>query len=443
MLKYIKFLLLLLLVGQLPQYALAQQEIGLHFMQGVWQSSKTNPALLTKQGFTIALPGFQNTLLFSGPTYGDIISQGDTSLVLDIDNLIANLDERNILREHLEIETLGAIFGIGPVKIGLHHSIKFGAFLNYPKTLPQLIWKGNAQFIGERIDLGHNLQIHSYNEFALAAAIDLKKLQLGARIKLLTGLGDISTEQGDVELYTDDEFYQLTLTSQYRLNTSALLNYQSYNDFDFNFDFGQIDFNRLITENFGVGLDLGAQLELDRVSVALSILDIGQINWTENVNNYSAAGSFAYDGLDLAAALTGDSVSFEQALDTISQIFDFGAATNEYSTALPTKIYLSGQFKVGEAWNLGALIFTEFYRDQVFSTFALSGRWTLKKWISLGMTYGIVQDTYTNIGLNAQFNLGPVQIYGVTDNVLAAFDPSSSRYFNLRAGLNLTFGRNE
>ncbi|MCB0641355.1 MAG: hypothetical protein KDC44_06930 [Phaeodactylibacter sp.] len=443
MLKYSKWFLLLALIGYLPFQATAQQEIGLHFMQGVWQSSKTNPALLTKQGWTIALPGFQNTLFFSGPTYGDVIQAGDTSNVLNVDNLIANLDEQNILREQLEIETIGAVFGIGPVRFGLHHSIKFGAYLHYPKTLPQLIWKGNAQFIGQEIDLGHNLQITSYNEFALAAAFDLKALQLGARVKLLTGIGDISTEKGAASFYTDDEFYQLSFSADYRLNTSALLNYEAYNDFDVDYNFGQVDFNRLVTKNFGVGFDLGAQLNLDKLSLAASVVDVGQITWTENVNNYSANGTFEYDGLDLAAALTGDSISFEQALDTIQQIFDFREEHMEYTTALPTKVYLSGQFKLTDSWTLGALLFGEFYRDEFFSTFALSGRWNLKKWIALGMTYGVVQNTYTNIGLNAQFNLGPVQLYGVTDNIIAAFHPDGSRYFNLRAGLNLTFGRKE
>lgn len=424
--------------------AWAQQEVGLHFMPELWQASKTNPAFLANQGsLTIALPGIHNTLFFTGPTYGEVVVEQNGETVLNVDNLIAALEDRNLLRENLEIETLGAYFRMGSVVLGLQHSVKFNAFLNYPKTLPELIWNGNAQYIGETIDLNHNLEINSYNEFALSGALSFNQLNLGARVKLLTGIGDVSTERNDASLFTDDEFYQLTFSADYLLNTSSILDYQSYNDFNAEFNFGRLEGNQLFTSNFGYGLDLGAQLQLERLSLAASVLDIGQINWTENVTNYSAVGDFTYDGLDIAAALTGDSVSLDQALDTIAQIFDFRADSTSYTTTLPTKVYLSGSFDLTDKWTIGALVFSEFYRGELFNTFALSARGEVLNWLSVGVTYAVVQNTYANIGLNTAFKLGPMQLFAATDNVIAAFDPENSRYFNFRAGLNVALNQRE
>jgi len=419
----------------------AQTEWGLASQPRLWQANRINPAFWPEQKVFISLPGIQNTLYFTGPTYGDIIREENGQNVLDVDALIASLEPSNLVREHLEIGTLG--FGLRLGKnwgVSFQHTAHFNAWLSYPRALPQLVWQGNAPFIGETLFLDHDLQLYAYNEYAVGAFFESGALQLGGRVKYLAGIGDVSTSRGRASLYTDTAFYQLQFQADYELNTSSYFNYESYNDLALDFDFGQIKTSRLFTANPGLAFDLGIRLNMDRWYLSLSAIDLGgAINWREDVRNYRASGEYRFDGLDISQALTGDSVNFEGALDTLRALFSFPPTSNDYRTELPAKVYIGGGVKLGEKWQAGGLLFSEWYRGEIFAGMSVNANYSPIKWLSLGGSYAIFRKNFANIGLSAAARLGPVQIYALADNAAALFRPASSRYFHGRAGLNLVF----
>lgn len=420
---------------------LAQSEWGLFSQTDLWEANRVNPAFWpSEKKLILSLPGLQNTLYFTGPTYGDVIRKENGQQVFDVDALINKLKDQNLVREHLEFSTLGLGLRLGgSFGLSFQHLVHFNAYLAYPKTLPQLVWKGNGPFIGQTVLLDHDLQLYAYNEFALGAFFEKNALQAGGRIKLLTGIGDVSTERGRAALYTDTAFYQLQFLADYQLNTSAYFDYQSYNDLQLNFDFGQFRLDRLFTGNTGVAFDLGVRLKQEKWWLAASALDLGSIRWRKDVRNYRAEGEYIFDGLDISQALTGDSVNFESALDTLKQLFSFPPTYESYSTSLPTKVYLSGGIDLGKRWMVGGALFTEWYRNKSFSGFSINANYQLAKWMNLGGSYAVFRNTFANVGLSGVVKLGPVQFYALADNVTAVFRPADSRYFHLRTGLNLVF----
>lgn len=420
--------------------AFGQSEPTLHFMTNWWQANQTNPAFWPDEQINIGLPALSNTLFFTGATYGDALVEQNGETVLDVDQLISQLEDRNLVRENLRLETISAGFRLGKFHLGISHAVRFHAFLDYPKTLPQLIWQGNAQFIGQEIDLGHDFQIGSFNEFGVTGAYTLGPLTAGARVKWLTGLGDLSTEKGQASLYTAPEIYQLSFETDYLLHTSSVLDYNSYTDFEFDANFGQLDLSRLITRNSGWAFDFGVNIELEKLRLSASVVDLGSIRWTENVTNYSSQASVNYDGLDISLALTGDSVSLQEALDTLEQILVFDSTQNNYSTALPAKVYLSGGYEITPSLTVGAGLFGEWYREQFFPAGALNVQWRVLRWLQIGATYTVYRNTFFNFGVSGAVRLGPVQVFLLTDNLPAAFNPAGSRFFSARAGLNLAFG---
>ena len=64
----------------------------------------------------------------------------------------------------------------------------------------------------------------------------------------------------------------------------------------------------------------------------------------------------------------------------------------------------------------------------------------MTKWIGISGSYTIINQSFANVGLGLNLNPGPVQFYLVSDNVLGAFKPQDSRYFQVRFGINLIFG---
>ncbi len=437
-LKSIKTFCLLIISSVL----FAQQEVGLHFMDNLWQSTYTNPANVPESNLLISLPSLRNNLMITGATYNDIIFQevnGRTQI--DIDRVIDNLEDQNLIRDDLAFETIGAAFKLGGITLNVSHAFKYLAYLDYPKTMPQLIWQGNAQFIGEHASLSNDLQLTGYNEFAVGAAIKIKNLTLGARAKYLGGISNLSTDedQQDASLFTDPDIYQLTLDANYRLNSAGSFEYNDYSDFNLNFDFGQASTGVLFTSNAGFALDLGARLEVGKFEFAASVIDLGgTINWDEDIRNYETKGSFEYDGLDFSEALTGSSVDFQDALDTLEQIFEVTETNVNYSTKIPSKIYLSASMELANL-RLGALFFTESYRGNTFPAFAVGANGKVLNILNVGATYTLLPefDSYANLGLNVSAKLGPAQVYGTTDNVVALFSPGKSHTFSARIGANL------
>ncbi|MCB0662748.1 MAG: hypothetical protein KDC24_08410 [Saprospiraceae bacterium] len=418
----------------------AQPQFQLSFAQNTLQAAYLNPAAIPEKKIIISLPNVYNHLQISGPSFGDLVTtNANGDKVLDVNAVLPNLEETNQLRNNLSIETLGLSFGAGPLRVHLHHAVKFGAFVKYPKTLPQLLWEGNAQFVGQTIDLGNDFEINGYHEFGLGVGFNIKNVTLAGRVKLLSGIGDASTDRNDISLFTSDDVYQLTLNSDYRVNSSAYLNYDGFGNTSADFNFGNVTFDKAFSKNTGTAFDFGAQVEIGKLKVGASILDIGQITWSEEVKNYTSNGTFSYDGLDLSGAVTGDSVDFSGALDTLEQIFEFEETQLDYTTKLPTKYYLTGSYELTETWRVGATFYAENYRGETTSGFSLGAQASFLKWLTVGANYSLYGDAYANIGIMTGLKFGPVQFLAMTDNVIALLSPNNANFGNARAGLNLVF----
>ena len=425
----------------------AQQEMGLHSMRDVWNINQTNPAFMQDYKFVVGLPSMRDNLYLTGPTYGDFFVEQDGKTLIDFNQAIAAMDEENVMRNDFQIQTLSFAFRANNLMLSLGHTARVFAFGKYNRALPQVIYQGNAQFIGQTVDLSNEFVINSFNEYALGAAYRFGKITFGAKAKYLSGFRSAATDKdrNSATLYTDSDIYQLTLTSDYRLNSSGTIDFNGFDEFDIDFELDKAG-NELFTENTGWAFDFGATVDLtEKLTIAASILDIGAIEWSENTRNYTSSGQFTYNGLDISEALIGSESDdeFGNALDTLEAIFRATETNESYTVNLPTKMYVSGRYEVTEKLAVGAAFFTEKYRDENFKALSVSGRYQVVKPLTIGASYTTLleEDKQFNLGLNATIQLGPVQIFGTTDNVISLINTDDAHYFSGRLGLNLMFGK--
>lgn len=439
-----KILLFLFVITSFTTTALAQEDLATHFMRHTWQASRTNPAFFPDYKFVAGLPGVYNTLLVTNVTYGDLIATNlEGQQVLNIDQAIDKLGADNVLRNNLDIETISLGFRLGKAALSLGHTLRFNAFMNYPKTMPQLIWQGNAQFIGQEVDFGPDVDLYGYQEFALGLAVDITpNFTVGGRAKLLAGVGSISSERTGLRLRTDSDIYQLELNADYYVNSAGSLKYDGFDELTVAFDYGRFDAEKLLTGNTGFAFDLGVRLRLgEKLELAASALDIGRINWEEDVTNYSLNGAFEYKGLDLAQNIFEDTVTAGSILDTLREIYQVESASIAYSTTLPARYYLSGMYRLNGKWSFGGLFYLENYREEVNTAIAVGSNMNVLPFLNVGATYAFRSERLDNLGLNATVQLGPAQIMAATDNIITAFRPEDSHSANLRLGLNVLLGR--
>ncbi|MBK9017652.1 MAG: hypothetical protein IPM82_28395 [Saprospiraceae bacterium] len=143
-------------------------------------------------------------------------------------------------------------------------------------------------------------------------------------------------------LYTDPDVYQITLNGDYILHSANTIDYQEFEDVNVDFDYAKLTAQKFLARTTAWLSDLGLSVELGKLDLAASVLDLGKITWDDNVTNYVATQTYQYDGLDFSGALTGDSVSFGDALDTLKSTFKVEETSGSYTPPrLPAKFTLA------------------------------------------------------------------------------------------------------
>jgi len=440
-----RLLPLLLLLG-CTSPLLAQLDLGTHFMRGTWQAYQSNPALLPQQRITIALPHFYGYGEVSGFTLDKVLEKDAAgTTVFNVDKAISLLKPQNYIRDRVDLGTLGVGFHVGDWYLSLGHTIRQSAYLKYPKELAQLAWKGNAQFVGQEIQIAPNIGIQAYQEISLGLGFQPSKhFTIGARIKLLNGVGNISSYHNNFRLSTSNDVYQLGVDADYGLNTAgAQLKYNGFRDINANLGIATFNWNSAWTNNTGFALDLGASLKLGQLELAASIQDLGQINWKQDVTNLAIKGKYSFGGLDIFPQVWQDSVKFSSLLDTLESRFKVMETKQVYATVLPTYSFFSANLHLSKKTSLGILAYGERIAGEWFPACALSGQTELFKGFTLGAVYVARNKRFNNFGVNTSLKIGPLQVFAATDNLLTLLKGSSSNTINGRIGLNLVFGKME
>jgi hypothetical protein len=443
--KSIKILVSIVL-GLMVYAGKAQQELSTHFMRGLWQANFTNPALLPEAKLTIALPNVFNDLYFSDITYNDIVkTNGAGETVVDLRGIADVLSDKNFLREVPMINTFGIGFRTERLFVSLSHAIRGNAFLKYPKELIEVVAEGNAQFIGQPIEIGPDFQVSTFHEISLGLGYRINPmLTVGGRIKVISGIADLSTDRNRnrLQLLTSDDVYQLQLTSNYLVNSSRFLNYDGFSDIDLDPDFGNGLGEGFFQGNISLGFDIGAQLRVGRLDVSLSILDIGQLSWEESVENYRYVDEYEYDGIDIENILLDNETGI-QIVDTLRNIFQGDVSFSSYTSPLGTRMYLSSTYLLNNTWRIGGVAYAENFRGEWFPAVGVNIQGRPNQFIEFGVLYSYRDRRFDNLGLNLGLKLGPVQFIAASDNLLSAIDIGNANSANFRVGVNLALGRVE
>ncbi|MEM6395385.1 MAG: DUF5723 family protein [Bacteroidota bacterium] len=433
------------LLGLLTTSLFAQQDLTSPLLRGTWQSTFANPALLHSLDgkITVGLPGIYNDLRSENISLGDILVEEGDRRIIDINRGIDGLETRNELRDQADFETIGFAYRADKWAFGFSHRIRYDGAVNYPKTLVQVIWEGNAQFIGETVDIRPDLRIGGYHELAFSAAYKLgDKLSIGGRVKLLSGINQLSSADGGrLRLRTDEVAFALELDQDYTLNSAGALRYEDIRDFDLETEFARFTTENLFSSNTGLAFDLGAQLDLGNIRIQAAAQDLGgTINWEDDVTNYRLTGVEDFTGLDILENLLNDTASLSGIVDSLADQFEPTETNNGFSTTVGSRYMLAGELDVNDQLTIGGLVYLlDGFTEDTETAAAVSAQFRLTDFVTVGGIYGYRAGEFTNLGLNATLALGPARLLLATDNVFTAFRPLNANQANVRIGLSLSF----
>lgn len=424
----------------------AQSELTMPFMDNVYQGSYANPAAIPQYKVSIGLPGMSSVyagFTNTGFSYRDMTekrSDSDTTY-LDFNKMIGGLKNKNYLYAGASVDLFSFRVKIRDYFVGISVSEQASLRFSYPKDLMGLVWNGTGDYIGKKADLrALGLDAVHYREYALHVAKQGRKWTFGGRAKYLTGLSNVHTQAKKLGLSVDGDMYDLTFASDATLNTSGVPI-----DSSGNFTGNGAGFARDYMMNFrnsGFALDAGVSYKFNsKWTFSFFFNNLGFIRWKDQVKNYNVKGGTAFSGFDAGRYYFNDSIqNFNNYIDTLGKSYNYQETSNKYTTSLMPHFYLSAKYKLGKNTEaIGSLYFEKYKKIRPALTLALSqkaGR-VLNVIVSYSMQYG----KFNNLGLGLMVKPGPLQIYAVSDNLVAALNPATAKSVNVRCGMNLVFGR--
>jgi|GEM_PF-342958 len=446
--------LLILCAAFTSSLAKAQTESTLYFMNSLPQVMDVNPAIMPRYKLSIGLPGissFGANYSNNGFTYNDMTSRDASGVIrADLGKLSGNLAQKNYITAAAHVDLLRIGFRATPKMYFMFNStVKGYNRTMIEKGLASLVVDGTAPLVGGFSNTAPQEEALSYLETGLTMAYQVNdKLTIGGRLKYLKGLANITTDHASVVVQVTDT-YQITAVGDATVHSSGIQNFS-------NSGYSLVDHTGDYLKNTGWGIDLGATYKfMEKLTLGVSLIDIGYINWQNNTYQYRldpAIANYTFSGLDLNQVLDGNKDYLGAQWNAVKEKFKMTETpSGSYSTMLPGKFYLSGNYEIKTNLTVGALFFSEKFRDRYSAGMTAALNKSFGKTLTTSISYTVSNRSYNNIGLGLSVNASPVQLYIVGDNLLRApialiADGNVNSYVNssqlitIRAGLNLVFG---
>ena len=425
----------------------AQPEYSLPFLKNLPQApNQVNPAIITDHKINFSFPGIYGGFLNSGFQWKDILTETADGYDLDLEPALANMKNTgNAMRASFSASAYSFTFRVKEnYQLSFFHNTTLDFQLAYPKALPALIWRGNGAFVGEDVEIAPNINIMGYTEYGFGLAVRANdKATFGGNLKYVNGFVGVNTQRASTVLTTGAEYYQLMFNNDIDIRTAGLVDIFDGDEDDLLVNSDPSYFINGGSAGFSVDLGMDYQVN-DKLNIQVAVQDFGYISWDQNVLSQTSKGEFTYEGEIIRPFADGsDGLDLEAVRDSLSDLFDFTSRPSSFLSNFPLKAYISGAYEIRPKLTIGASAHIEYHIDAKTSN-AVGAVHVQKQFgriLYLGGIAGFHSKSFAFLGANAVVELGPVQLFFITDNLITMIDPTLGRMTNFRTGLNLNFLR--
>ena len=429
-------------------HTLSAQSNTLYWMQGIPQSTFINPAIeplhTTFVGFPLA-SSIQLGMANSGFSLGDFIRKDqDGSLYYDALNMIDRMSNKNVLTFDFNFDYLSLGFRYrNNAYFTFYIRERLHSRLGYSRDFARLVIEGNDVFMQTQTAAvldGLGLNLMHFREYGFGYSRNLlPDLNVGARFKVLSGLGNVQSRLVDNSLFTSDNFYEIRFISDIRVRTSMpLLNL--LDDDDHSEDFHLANY-MLSMKNMGMAIDVGGVYTFDdQYEFAFNINDLGFIRWNSNNRNYSGKGEFEFTGISFDEFFSEDNNLLENLTDTINDLLDLQESEDVYTTMLSPRIFASAAYNLTTMHRFSLLSRSEIYHAKLYPSFTLAYNFQPIRSFGSTLSYSLIHGRFSSLGLGMHINIWPMQIYVVTDSFLWTMRPQTAQSVNVQLGVNIDLG---
>ncbi len=440
----------------------------LYLMHSIPQDNQLNPALMHPCRIYVSLPvisSVRQNIRNTGFGFHDVFysDTGDQSgdYYADLDKLDKKLRRMNYVLVNTDVDLLGFGFPFREwyITLGIsnHNSVQ-GSYPHDIVLLQDSYWDVNA---GTAVPVSlHNLEMNStaWNSIGLSASKEVRKgFRVGARLKYLNGMANVTTHKSTIDLNTTANPPTLQAEVNYKINSSLPLALSFgpdglLNNIGFEPALHNLASNYLFTGNHGLAIDAGLIYNIDEATqVSASFTDLGFIRWKKNINYFSVSETFVFNGTDLDQFISDPRQDdlVNALADSLRNAVHASYATNSYFTATPFNLYGGITHQLLPNLKAGAMTWLEINSKQVRPSFTLSLNFTPFKAFAATLSYTLMNNKFNQIGTGFAFGNRGAQFYIITDNIVVRYLkdaetsftwPYNARMLSLRFGMNLFFG---
>ncbi len=448
----------------------AQVTNTLFFMQGVPQSNRVNPAYQPDCKFYIGIPLLspaRTAVSTSSLAWEDIIyhnpMQADSLITFlhplgNKEAFLNKLKPVNLITSDLGTALISAGFRSKVGYFSLDVSSRWDGNMYIPGDLAQLLVSGARDGEVYKLD-GVGADLMAFDEISVGWSGEiLDNLTIGARAKVLFGIGNISTKSSGLSLMTSQENWNLQSNMQFNISVPfAEVAYDDEGNIEDvvidealdNPNFSTVSKYMFNGQNLGFGLDFGANYHpLEALQISVSVLDLGYIRWKDEVHQVEYKADYDFLGLEFNPFDLSEDYSFadfldsstSQLADSLSNFLEFTPGV-VYSKRLNTKLFVGVSYDVTPSVNFGLLSRTDFLSGIITEQVTASANFKVARVLNFTLSYSYMNSYFKNIGAGLSINAGPVNLYLISDNAVnVLFWPEQSRSANLWFGFNLLFG---
>ncbi len=429
-----------------------QNNLTMYNMQTLPQRIQINPALISDSRFYFSMPGFSSIHVLYGNNgfkLKELMSvDQDNNLVIHPKKFYNALNKNNRISMdgHFELFNVGFKARKSFITLSLSENVKSG--FSYPKDFIGLFVIGNAgENLGKDLNFNFGFDVMAYNDVsATYSRMFLKdKLRLGIKGSYLNGIFNFNTERSDLIFNTNAQDFHYTIRSDIKINTASIID--TLNE---NFNADNIAFNVLKSRNRGMSLGLGGTYQLKpRIVLSASIINLGFINWKENVMTYQSEkpnSPVEFKGMKVGDFFTENGnmdSSVRALLDTLKDKFKMKYTYGSYKTNLPSTFYLGGNFWLTKRHNFGLLFYGNYFQKKLNPAFTLSYNGKITRIVGLSVSYSMINRSFVNGGVGLTLNGSAFQYHFVADNLLGIIKYRNANTVDFRMGINFTFLRKD
>ncbi len=452
---------------------IAQNKQLIYGMEEIPQSLLLNPGISVPQKYHFGIP-FLSQIHFNGGSSGvsvyDIFQESNVDINTRIRNKIFELKNTDFFTftQQLDIINFGwraqnEMYFSG----GIYQELDFISY--FPRDLAILAWEGNRNYLDFEFDLGElntTGDLLTVYHFGVNKQIS-NKLTLGARAKIYSSMfsyrstdnrGTFVTRLGDGSV----NIYEHTLQDiDITVETSG---YASLRELDGSSEvISELLGRSFFGGNIGLGIDIGATYTLNNNwTASASILDLGTIFHSKDVETYHASGTYTLNGIELIFPPLSEGQAtfpyYEDLEDEIEREIPIDTLNNSYTQLRPLKVNASLLYNFGKIAGKGkdcdcrnggggldkdqslGLHFYSIFRPkgpQMAGTLFYYRRFT--DYISAKASYTVDPYSASNLGLGLVTDFGKFNFYIAADNLLRYENLAKAKSVSLQLGFNIKF----